>query len=834
MGCNASKPGGGDGGDNGYLLAKEGGGGGGSGHSHKDMMKADPTVTQAAAQMQRSVVPPPQQHKPPQPQAPPNGHAPPPQQKTFNRAKDRVEAIKESKAIHTKDIRCRYAYFSQRGFYPDDPFKPNQDSFCVHEAVSQITNNQGVVRMDSLFGVFDGHGKDGHHCARYTRHHLPGQLKRALERARSKQDGAELNRDQIHHAVVRAHVETNRMLHQNPQIDDSLSGTTAISIYFHGRRNRVTIANVGDSRCVLGSTTGPPVSSIGHNGAPPESAPTRSMLKAQPLSRDQTPYRKDERVRIKKTGARILSLDQLEGLEPINEESENGEELELGEELDEGGDPPRVWAPNGDYPGTAFTRSIGDAMAEELGVFAEPEMLSRELKPNDKILVCASDGVFEFLTNQSVIDICAKFNDPLEACRAVVAEAYELWLQYELRTDDITIIVIFIDEIRNDPASRRPSGSGSYASSKRMNFGLDAKGMQKELEAELEDDDEEDEESDEEFEEQTIHTSGVKPVRKNVSKEKSKEIAKLKAQGAKAAAQDNEPFDIKKLATPKTDAEKESIEEAIKASVMFRNVTHQQREMIYQCMESVKVKEGEWVIKQGSVGDKYYIIDEGQFEVRILPDGVKDETGEGGNIIHLYEGSRKLHIHPSFGELALMYSAPRSASIIAKSDGHLWALHRSAFRQVLTESKDDRKDLKKVLEKIPYFQYCDSDAINKIATMMDEVSFGRGENIAEQGFPGKTMYVMKNGSCYSMEMSASGTKRGTLKAKSFFGDEIFSNSDGLYGKTVVSLQTTTCWALDRATAEKTMKPIIDLSESSDKKSESSSGKHRKSSKKSSH
>ena len=62
------------------------------------------------------------------------------------------------------------------------------------------------------------------------------------------------------------------------------------------------------------------------------------------------------------------------------------------------------------------------------------------------MLVIASDGVFEFLTNQSVIDMCLKFQDPLSACRAVVAESYELWLQYELRTDDITMIAIYIDE----------------------------------------------------------------------------------------------------------------------------------------------------------------------------------------------------------------------------------------------------------------------------------------------------------------------------------------------------------------------------------------------------
>ena len=79
-------------------------------------------------------------------------------------------------------------------------------------------------------------------------------------------------------------------------------------------------------------------------------------------------------------------------------------------------------------------------------MYAEPEMVTRELSPDDKIIVLASDGVFEFLTNQSVIDLCCKFNDPLAACRAVVAESYELWLQYELRTDDITMICMFIEE----------------------------------------------------------------------------------------------------------------------------------------------------------------------------------------------------------------------------------------------------------------------------------------------------------------------------------------------------------------------------------------------------
>jgi hypothetical protein len=95
---------------------------------------------------------------------------------------------------------------------------------------------------------------------------------------------------------------------------------------------------------------------------------------AKPLSNDQTPYRTDERARVRKTGARVLSMDQIEGIEPVHD---NWGDLTLGEDIDEGGDPPRVWSPKGDYPGTAFTRSIGDRIAEECGVYAEPEILAR-------------------------------------------------------------------------------------------------------------------------------------------------------------------------------------------------------------------------------------------------------------------------------------------------------------------------------------------------------------------------------------------------------------------------------------------------------------------------
>jgi len=43
--------------------------------------------------------------------------------------------------------------------------------------------------------------------------------------------------------------------------------------------------------------------------------------------------------------------------------------------------------------------------AERIGVFAEPELEFRYLSPNDTFLIIASDGVFEFISSQRVVDM---------------------------------------------------------------------------------------------------------------------------------------------------------------------------------------------------------------------------------------------------------------------------------------------------------------------------------------------------------------------------------------------------------------------------------------------
>ena len=57
-----------------------------------------------------------------------------------------------------------------------------------------------------------------------------------------------------------------------------------------------------------------------------------------------------------------------------------------------------------------------------------------------------------------------------------------------------------------------------------------------------------------------------------------------------------------------------------------------------------------------------------------------------------------------FGELALLYSAPRSASIKAREKCGLWAIDRTSFRNVVEEMiTKEYDDNRKFIENIAFF-----------------------------------------------------------------------------------------------------------------------------------
>ncbi|KAG8367369.1 hypothetical protein BUALT_Bualt16G0064900 [Buddleja alternifolia] len=550
----------------------------------------------------------------------------------------------------------RYSFLSQRGYYPDALDKANQDSFCIHSPFGTSTD-------DHFFGVFDGHGEFGAQCSQFAKQTLCENL---LRNSRFHMDAVE--------ACHAAFLTTNSQLHADA-LDDSMSGTTAITVLVRGRT--LYVSNSGDSRAVIGEKRG-------------------NDIVAVDLSIDQTPFRPDEAERVKFCGARVLTLDQIEGLK-------NPDVQCWGTEEEDDGDPPRLWVQNGMYPGTAFTRSIGDSIAEAIGVIANPEIIVLELTPDHPFFVIASDGVFEFLSSQAVVDMVAKHKDPRDACAAIVAESYRLWLQFETRTDDITVIVVHINgltDVRTLFALRPPlpqvievSGSESPSPSP-MNW-----------------------------------RSRNNRARHDISR------ARLRA--IESSLENGQTWVPSSPAHRKTWEEEAHIERALRDHFLFRKLTDSQCHVLLDCMQRVEVQVGDIVVKKGGEGDCFYVVGNGEFEVLATQE---EENGEVSRVLQRYTAEKL----SSFGELALMYNKPLQASVRAVTNGTLWALKREDFRGILMSEFSNLSSLK-LLRSVDLLSRLTILQLSHISESLSEVSFCDGQKIVDKNEELLGLYIIQKG-----------------------------------------------------------------------------------------
>jgi serine/threonine protein phosphatase PrpC len=92
---------------------------------------------------------------------------------------------------------------------------------------------------------------------------------------------------------------------------------------------------------------------------------------------------------------------------------------------------------NQNYPGLAMSRSLGDLVASSIGVTCDPgifylilEILEFEITDYSRFIVIASDGIWEFLDNNRVMNVVNSYylkNDAEGACHALVKEATDWW-----------------------------------------------------------------------------------------------------------------------------------------------------------------------------------------------------------------------------------------------------------------------------------------------------------------------------------------------------------------------------------------------------------------------
>ena len=261
--------------------------------------------------------------------------------------------------------------------------------------VTKTNQDSYLIKQDTVnssdieytFGVFDGHGLQGHFVSQ------------AIKQFFSNCSFCDFNTEPM---LLSIFSSLSREINNSIYFDSMDSGSTVILV--HVNAEKIIAANCGDSRAIL----------ITKNN------------RIIPLSRDHKPDLPEEKLRIERSGGRI---DKIYGMGPY-----------------------RVWFKNKNYPGLAMSRSIGDGIAHQVGVSDIPEIEEFNIEQVEPlVLILASDGIWEFMTNDEVKNIAMNSfynNKDANTCsRELVAKARQIWEDSGYSIDDITCVVVYFNQL---------------------------------------------------------------------------------------------------------------------------------------------------------------------------------------------------------------------------------------------------------------------------------------------------------------------------------------------------------------------------------------------------
>lgn len=305
----------------------------------------------------------------------------------------------------------------------------NQDSMLAWEGFA--------AEDESVFcGVFDGHGPNGHLVASKVRDCLPSLLTLPLDSlledsntphhhicepiknininqadkeqpgdSNKSEDDEEEDEDSywIEERFTTAFHKMDERLKTHPKLSCMSSGTTAVAMLVQGKD--LVVGSVGDSRGILVSRD--------EDGA----------FVAHQLTIDLKPDSPGELERIQECQGRVFALE---------------DEPHIA----------RLWLPHANTPGLAMSRAFGDFCLKEHGLIATPRISHRKLTEDDEFIVLATDGVWDVLSNKSVMDTVVSSGSKEEAAKCVVDAAINTWKQRNLATriDDCAVVCHFLKD----------------------------------------------------------------------------------------------------------------------------------------------------------------------------------------------------------------------------------------------------------------------------------------------------------------------------------------------------------------------------------------------------
>ncbi|OJD09708.1 hypothetical protein ACJ73_10133 [Blastomyces percursus] len=266
---------------------------------------------------------------------------------------------------------------------------------------------------------------------------------------------------------------------------------------------------------------------------------------------------------------------------------------------------------------------------------------------------------------------------------------------------------------------------------------------------------------------------------------------------------------------PKTPEQRSRLQHAVSSNFLFSHLDEEQFETVLNALVEKPIPaQGIKVITQGDAGDFFYIVEDGHFDIYINPSGcVQPASATSPTASGL--GTKVDTIGPggSFGELALMYNAPRAATVVStEPKSTLWALDRITFRRILMDAAFQRRRMYEAfLEEVPLFSSLKPYERAKIADALDTVKYPAGATIIREGDPGDTFYLLEAGEAAAFKDGVAGgsTPVKRYKRGDYFG-ELALLDEKPRAATVVAMTDVKVAQLGRDGFKRLLGPVEDI------------------------
>lgn len=285
---------------------------------------------------------------------------------------------------------------------------------------------------------------------------------------------------------------------------------------------------------------------------------------------------------------------------------------------------------------------------------------------------------------------------------------------------------------------------------------------------------------------------------------------KLEFPQRKAVAGGGRPIEVKPP-SPKTSAESLLMADALKKNQNLATMVTLDDQRIAALIGVAwkqEVTGGVELIKEGDDNaDYFYIVQSGKFEVMVSQ---KDKKGAEA-VTEAPVSVGTIEAGGSFGELALLYFAPRAATVKALTASTVWVIDRQNFKEIIAKSAEDVAK--------QYVKYLDLDILSPlkpdekeaVAKALSEETFVKGETIFSQGEKGDLFYILTDGEVAFEKDGKFKSKHVGTAAKAFpFGERaLLTNEPRLLTAKVLS-DVAVCLTLDKVSFDLLLGPLEEL------------------------